>query len=639
MTESESTKLEFANRKLSRRTVFLGGIQLALVSVLAGRLIYLQGFAAEGYRDLAEANRVNIQLTAPSRGIITDRNGIVLARNSSDYTVTIVQEQARDIEETLRRISLIIPLPDEQIGKILEDVGNQRPFIPVLVADQLSWEQFARLSVNLPVLPGAICSAGQKRFYPFGDSFAHVIGYVGRVSQEDLSDPEDKDPILHHPNFGKGKAGVEGRMDKALRGASGHKMLEVNAAGRVIRELERNPATAGSSMEMTLDSELQNYVIGRMGDEAGVCVVLDLVTSDILALVSTPSFDPNKFSTGISQREYDQYLDDPRTPLFNRATSGTYPPGSTFKMMASFAGLESGKLQPDTEFFCNGHYELFNQRFHCWNRGGHGHVSLKEALSESCDVFFYQLAEQLGIEPIAEMSSKFGFGRRADLPLTSLVDGLIPDSEWKRKTLGETWHVGDTLNASIGQGFVSATCMQIAVMAARIALGREFRPRLIRSVDGQEQGVPTFQPLDVMEDSLQLVRQGMHDVVNTSTGTAFKSRCVDEQFIISGKTGTSQVTRLREDIKEEDLPREHRDHALFCAFAPHDAPRYAVAVIVEHGGSGSRAAAPIARDALMYAYYGSEPPLHAYPAVVREEILGLKEIEEEIEIEDFWESL
>ncbi len=624
----ERSREEVGRHGFSRRTALLGTLQIGMASVLAGRLIYLQGYSQDRFRDLAEDNRVDSELIVPRRGSITDRHGTVIAQSIGDNTVMIVRERAGDVNEVLRRVALILPLTAEHLAAIREEMATTPPFMPVLVAHNLTLDQFAKVSFNLPDLPGITCDVLYQRNYPRGETHAHLTGYVGRVSQADLSAAaEATDPLLHHPNFGIGKSGLEKTMESSLRGLAGRKSLEVNAAGRIVRELNRDRATPGKTLRLTIDDTLQTYATDRMQGQTGGCIALDLATHDILAMVSLPSFDPNKFARGISHADYRAYVEDPDAPLFNRSTGGTYPPGSTFKMMTALAALEAGHLGPDDEFYCGGYHENSNRRFHCWNRHGHGQVNLRKALRESCDVYFYRVAEIVLIAELAAMASRFGFGQAATLPLTSLTTGLLPSVEWKRRRFDEPWHVGDTLNASIGQGFVTATCLQVATMTARIATGKAFTPRIIQAIDNQEQAVDSAPDLPLDPTHLQLIRESMHAVMNDEAGTAFAARCTDPAYQLAGKTGTSQVTALLEDVDQLDLPREMRHHALFCGYAPSAAPRYAVAVIVEHGMSGSEMAAPIARDVLMRLNYGPQPPLAAYPPTVREAIRQRREEE------------
>ena len=622
---TESLKLEIASKRLPRRALLLGGIQLAIVAAISGRLVYLQTSASENFRNLAEANRVNIRLIPPERGIIVDRNGEILANNRQEYLVTIVREQAGDVEMILNRLAKIVPMSNERISELVSEINDKRPDFPILVSKEISWEQVTVISVNAPVLPGVNCDFGNIRMYPHSEIFAHNIGYVGAPDDKDLLDPNDNDPLLHYPNFRIGKSGIELAYDRPLRGTAGRHIFEVNATGRVIRELDRRESTAGKKITLTLDQKLQSYVVNRLGTEAGTCVVMDILTGELLCLVSMPTFDPNKFSTGISHTDFNQYLSNKRSPLFDRSTQGSYPPGSTFKMITALAALENGLITPDDHFYCNGTYESVNRTFHCWKSQGHGKVNLQKSISESCDVYYYNLAERVGIEKIAEIAGRLGLGKQHGLKLSGNTKGNIPTKEWKVSKIGEQWVIGDSLNAAIGQGYVLVSSIQLAVMVARIASGKQVKPQLLRQINDQSFLDIIFKPLDLNPDMLTLIRKSMRAVVNERTGTAYLSRCIDPDFELAGKTGTSQTKAISRSqrlglIDSEDIPWDERDHALFCAYAPYSTPRYAITVIVEHGGGGASVAAPIARDILMFLYYGGLPPLTAYPENQREEI-------------------
>jgi len=392
-----------------------------------------------------------------------------------------------------------------------------------------------------------------------------------------------------------------------LRGRAGTRRVEVNARGRVIRELDRADGTAGEDLHLTLDLELQRFCHERLGDESGAAVVIDPRNGDLLSAASTPTFDPNPFILGISHDAFNALRDNDRRPLHNKWASGMYPPGSTFKMVVALAALESGIIGPGKTFYCPGYLQLGKRKFHCWRRGGHGWSDLRKALEQSCDVYFYETARQVGIERIGEMARKLGLGVDLEVPVAALRSGLIPTKAWKRSRHEIDWLVGDTLNAGIGQGYVLATPLQLAVMTARIASGTAVRPRLVRARGGRPVSVETPDEIGTSAENFRLVRRGMFEVVNSPRGTARGSRIKDKAFRMAGKTGTSQVRnitkaeRARGVTRNADLPWGRRDHALFVGFAPFDNPRFAVAVVVEHGGGGSRAAAPIARDILLKA--------------------------------------
>ncbi|MEO0918782.1 MAG: penicillin-binding protein 2, partial [Pseudomonadota bacterium] len=463
-------------------------------------------------------------------------------------------------------------------------------------------------------------------FRPGLANLAHVVGYVGPVSDYDLSRIEDPDPLLQIPKFQIGKTGAENKLEQTLRGSAGTRRIEVNAAGRIMRELDRQEGDPGKDIQLTIDSRLQSYVQARMDGESAGAVVIDLENGDLRAVASAPAFDPNLFVRGISTTDWRALNEDKYRPLAAKAVQGTYPPGSTFKMVTLLAAMEEGLVAPDETVYCPGFTDVFNIRFHCWKRGGHGNMNLHESLKQSCDCYYYEIAQRVGIDKMAEMARRLGLGIRHDLPLSAVAQGLAPDKKWKAEIRGEDWRIGDTVNASIGQGYVLSSPLQLAVMMARLATGREVTPRLIKLIDGVEQHSGLGESLGLNENTLRRIRASMEDVCNHRRGTAYGSRIVDEAHKMAGKTGTSQVRRITPEeraagvTKNEDLPWERRDHGLFVGYAPYDNPRYACAVVVEHGGSGSRAAAPIARDILLQAQYGGPPPLEAYPAGIRDQI-------------------
>jgi penicillin-binding protein 2 len=616
---------EESARRITRRGLILGGAQAVMVAALAARMRYLQVEQADQFRLLAEENRINIRLLPPARGLVFDRNGVALAENQQNYRIVIVREEAGDVDEVLARLERLVPLEPRDLDRAREEIARRSAFVPVTIADRLPWDAVATVAINAPALPGVTAEVGLSRHYPMGSDLAHVVGYVGPVSDYDLERLQDPDPLLQIPKFQIGKYAVEVRLEDALRGKAGTKRIEVNAMGRVMRELDRQEGEPGSDVQLTIDYALQNFVQARLGEESAAAVVMEVETGDIVALGSAPSFDPNKFVRGISVADYRALTDDIRRPLASKPAQGNYPPGSTFKMVVALAALEDGLITPEEEVYCPGHYDFAGRRFHCWRRGGHGRMDLIDGLKQSCDVYYYDIAQRVGIEKITAMARRLGLGQRHDLPLSGIVEGLTPTKAWKEERRGASWVIGDTLNAGIGQGFVLASPLQLAVMTARIASGRAVAPRLVKSVDGIETPAQAA-PLDIPAEALDLVRRGMYAVTNERRGTAWSSRIEDDALRMSGKTGTSQVRnitaeeRARGVFRNEDLPWERRDHALFVGFAPHDAPRYAVSVVVEHGGGGSTAAAPIARDVMLFALHGGLPPLSAYPASQREAI-------------------
>lgn len=609
-----------SQRRITRRGLVLGGGMAGFVGLLGLRMRYLQVDQADQFRLLADENRINIHLIPPSRGRIFDREGRVIAENIPSYRINIIREQAGDLEEVIARLSKLVRLNPEELKKAREDLAKLRGDTPVTVADRVSWEDISRVAVNAPALPGVTPEVGLSRHYPMGEDYSHVVGYVGPVSDRDLERIDAPDALLLIPRFQIGKIGLERRREDTLRGKAGTKRVEVNAAGRVMRELDRVEGEAGADIQLTLDNALQSYITARLEGESAAAVVMDCDTGDLLACSSTPGYDPNLFVRGISQADYSALLDNKYRPLPNKAVQGVYPPGSTFKMVTALAALEDGQVDPNETVYCPGFLKVANRRFHCWKRAGHGNVDLHRSLRESCDVYYYDLALRVGIDKIAEMAKRLGLGLEHDLPMTSVAGGLIPNKLWKATSRGEDWRIGDTANAAIGQGYVLSSPLQLAVMTARLATGRSVSPRLVRSVDGVEEPPNRGEPLGLNENTLREIRQAMYAVSNNRRGTAYGSRIIEDAFRMAGKTGTSQVRnitaaeRARGVFRNEDLPWERRDHALYVNFAPFEVPKVAVAVIVEHGGGGSTTAAPIARDITLQALYGDDPPLDAYPS-------------------------
>lgn len=624
-------EIEDSARQIGRRSVIVGGLFGGTAAVLAGRMRYLQVERADDFRLLAEDNRISIRVIPPERGLIFDRGGVLLAGNEPIYRITFVREDADDVDAVLERLSQIVTLDMASLARKREEIFAVRPWVPVTIADRLSWEEMSSVAVNAPALPGVNPEVGLSRAYPMGADFAHVVGYVRNVPDGYRDATGDNDPVLSIPDFQVGLLNVEEGLEANLRGSAGTKRVEVNANGRVMRELDRDPAIAGDDVQLTVDAGLQNYVEARLTGESAGAVVMDCRTGDIVALASAPTYDPSIFTRPLSATIYNGLLNDPYRPLANKSTQGLYPPGSTYKMVVALAALEGGFITPEETVNCPGHMEIGNRRFHCWRRGGHGRMNLSESISQSCDVYYYELAQRVGIENISAMALRLGCGVRHDLPLSSVAQGLAPTMEWKRQRYEQDWVVGDTLNASIGQGFVLSSPLHLAVMTARIASGKVLEPSLVRSINGVPQRRGEAPDLGIDPEHLALVHQGMWRVSNHSRGTAYRSRVMGDEFAIAGKTGTSQVRNITAAeraagvISNADLPWERRDHALFVGFAPFDNPRYAVSVIVEHGGGGSVAAAPIGRDVLLRAQVGDIPPPELYPVSQRRDIQRMHE--------------
>jgi penicillin-binding protein 2 len=613
--ENNRTKL------LTRRAVLLGGAQVGLLAALAGRMYYLQVMQADRYVMLADENRISIRLVEPPRGRIVDRFGVPLADNQPTYRIVLVAEQAGDIDSTLNAVGTLIPISDADRRRVARDVQRKHRFVPVIVRENLSWEEMARIEVNTLELPGVSIEQGLTRFYPFGEGASHVLGYVGAVSEEELKQIGD-DPLLELPGFRIGKNGIEKAYDLELRGSAGTSQVEVNAFGRVVRELAREDGIAGQEMVLTLDMELQDLAARRcQAEQSAACVMMDAWSGEILALASMPGYDPSNFAA-----VYDTMKDDPRHPLSDKAISGTYSPGSTIKPIVALAALEAGVITPDTRVNCPGHYELGNTVFHCWKKGGHGGMDLHNGIKHSCDVYFYEVARRAGIDRIADMAKRFGLGNKLGIDIPGEVAGLIPTTAWKLATKGEKWQQGETLSAGIGQSFVLVTPLQLATYAARLATGRAVIPHLVREA-GIMKGVTAaadkidFAALEVSAKDVALVLDGMNAVVNEQGGTAYAARITDPGLQMFGKSGTSQVRHISQAEREhglrkiKDVPWKDRDHALFISIAPVTQPRYVCAVVVEHGGEsaggGSVVAAPICRDLLREAQ--KRDPAHKVP--------------------------
>ncbi len=592
-------------RQFSRRAALLAGGQFSLLTALVGRMYYLQVVESERYQMLAEENRINMRLLPPSRGRVTDRLGVPIAVNQKNYRVLLKAENAPDVSAVLDRLSMIIPISADEKARVLKDIRRHKKFVPVTVREFLDWEDVAQLEVNTPDLPGIDIDVGERRFYPNGAAGAHILGYVGSPRPEDLSG----DPLLELPGFKVGRSGVERAFDLPLRGRAGASQLEVNSVGRVIRELNRQDGDPGQDVVLTVDMTLQQEAMKQLGAEAGSVVVLDVDTGGVIVQASTPSFDPNAFTEGLSTAQWRAVADNERAPLRNKALAGEYAPGSTFKMIVALAALEAGLIAPQTNYFCPGFLEVGDGKFHCWRRHGHGLVNLDRGIAESCDVYFYEVARRVGIDNIARMAGKFGLGTELGMDTPGERTGLIPTKAWKRAVIGQPWLLGETLVAGIGQGFITTTPMQLATMTARMVNGGKIiQPHLARDVVARgklaSRAAAKVQTIDVKPQHLKAVTDAMALVMASPAGTAHAARIMTPGMSMGGKTGTAQVRRISQHerdsgvIKNKDMAWRYRDHALFVGYGPVEAPRYAIAVVVEHGGGGSSVAAPIARDVM-----------------------------------------
>lgn len=603
----------------SRRVAILGGLQTVLVGALASRLYYLQVVEADKYALLAEENRINVRLLPPPRGLILDRFGVPLAANFPNYRAILVAERTKDLDRTLGDFARLIPLSERERAKVMRELKRNRAFTPIPIKEDLTWEQMSQVELNLPELPGVSIEADQKRYYPYAGLTAHILGYVQIPNEKEVA--ADPDPLLTLPGFRIGRNGIEKYYDRALRGTAGRSAQEVNSVGRVIRELSRDEGQPGNDLVTTIDIGLQEFAQQRISAEQSCsCVVMDIFTGEVLTMASTPTFDPASFYNGITPEEWQSLNADMYRPLTNKTISDGYAPGSTFKMMTTLAALEAG-ISPNFSVFCPGHYIFGPMRLHCWKKEGHGHVDMLDALQHSCDVYYYDISRRVGVDAIAEVSRRFGLGQPTGIDLPGEKPGVIPDQAWKLGTLGEKWYPGETLVAGIGQGFILTTPLQLCVMTARIAnggyavtphifkrFGASAPPSsdpLVAAAQSGRADALGFPAMAVNQDHLAILRRGMDLVTNEARGTAYRRRIDIPGMEMAGKTGTSQVRRITMAErstgvrKNEDLPWQFRDHALFIAYAPVHQPRYAISVVVEHGGGGSTYAAPIARDILI----------------------------------------
>lgn len=587
-----------------RRTFVLGGATALGVSALMIRLGQLQVVQAGQYATLATNNQFNFRLTPPPRGRILDRNGVVIAGNRPSFRVLVVRDETKDLDQTLDLLGQLLPDTLDRRRAIIRDVNAARPFSPVPVKSDLNWEEFSRVNLYANELPGVMADMNQARFYPFGGAFAHVIGYVAKVADRDIKAirdaGEEPQPILYNPGYRIGRSGLEKSLDKDLQGVAGGTRVEVDARGRVVAEDVggSRQAVPGEDVVLTLDADVQNRALEVFDVESGSAVVIDIRNGDILCMVSAPSFDPNLFVGGVPTSIYRALADYERKPLLDKAIGGTFPPGSTFKPTTALALLQAG-VDPSITVTCRGSWRTGNRTQRCW--GVHGVQNMHDAIKNSCDVYFYALCNRAGVDVIRDTARKLGFEQTFDIGIGNQKKGLLPSTEWKRRTFPRdpVWHPGETTSVAIGQGAVTVNALQLAVMTARLANGRKaLMPRLIKSVGGVERPSGAAVPdLPFPREHVEIVRQGMIAVANDRSGTAYRQSQLGLGDIqMAGKTGTAQSRDYGTGARKSDV-WALKDHNLFVAFAPVDAPRYAVAVIIEHGGKGgATAGAPRARE-------------------------------------------
>lgn len=605
------TEVNERQGEFHRRTFLFGALAGSGILALGGRLAYLQLIEASRYEKLSASNQFNFRLVTPPRGLIVDRNGVVLATNRPNFRLLVSREDGTDPEKTVKELAQFVPLDDARQKRLTHDIAMAQKRTPISVMEDMSWEQFAAVNVRAPELTGVTADMGEVRVYPHGGAFSHVIGYVAKANKTDLtSTGPNSEPIMLHPSFRIGRQGVEKAFDLDLRGRPGAKKVEVDARGREVRQAPGGDIapTPGKEIKLSLDYDIQNRAMEVMGDESGAVVMLDCRTGDVLCLFSAPSFDANRFVRGLTGAEYRALAQYERKPLLDKAMTGLYPPGSTFKPTVALAALEAG-VNPEQRVNCTGGWFYGGRTWRCWRRGGHGSQNMHEAIKNSCDIYFYQTALRIGPDPIAKTANAFGFGQVFDLGIPGQKKGVVGSREWKRKAVKRepVWQPGDSVSYGIGQGYVNVNALQLAVMTARLANGRKaLNPRLIRSIGGQE--LPSgadVADLPFSQANIDYVRGGMIAVANDVSGTAYRqSQLGLGDIMMAGKTGTAQVRSFDNVASRSSagVQWKLKDHNLFVAFAPTDSPRYAMSVIIEHGGlGGATAAAPRAREVMRVA--------------------------------------
>ena len=576
----------------------------AIVFVLLMRLWYLQIVKVEDFRNMSESNRLRLVPVAASRGTILDRNGIVLVDNSPSYSVAVIPQEVADRDALINGLAVLLQADPGELAERWEKGSKRSKYQPIILASGISRDQLEILEENRLSLPGLDLQMHPIREYPHGLLASHLFGHLGEMTEQEIGSVRFKG---YNPGDYVGKSGIERSWEKELHGVDGGRQIEVDAMGRFLRTVNESSPTTGNSLMLTIDLELQKQAEAAFGNQAGAAVALDVTTGEVLAFVSNPGFDPALFAGKLSSSQWNEYLEDIRHPLENKALKGQYPPGSTFKIITALAALEEGLITENTTVHCSGSYKFGNRAFGCWNRRGHGAVNLKRALRESCDVYFYKIGEQLGVDRIAAYARMFGAGSPLGIGLDNEKSGLVPTAAWKEKRFGESWLKGETLPVSIGQGYLLMTPIQLAAMTAAVANeGTLYRPHLVKRVISPEGRIlREFTPEIVSRaglrgESYRLVKKGLLAVVNEPGGTGGMARLYEVK--VAGKTGTSQVVKLRNGRNVAGY--QYQDHALFVAFAPFEKPEIAVAVVVEHGAHGGSAAAPIAGRMLRTYFQG-----------------------------------
>jgi len=607
--------------KLIGRRMFLITAAKAVVMVgLVGRLISLQINQATKYRSLSDKNRFREWKLAPERGVIKDFFNKEIASNEPLYQVHLIPENAKDIDNLFVRLKAILNISEKKVSYLKRTIKKQKPWEPIIISKNLSWSDFSRLNLFLHELDGVEPIVSVARTYP-DNSSAHVLGYVSQISAKDLQNKKYL-AELAVPGMAIGKTGLERKLDEKIIGQIGYQRYEVNAFGKRIKEIKVNTGQAGQSFKTTLDYEVQKYTNELLKDKAAAVCVMDVYNGDIVSLVSSPTFEPNAFIHGLDKNYWNSLIKDEKKPLANKALSGLYPPGSTIKTLVALSALEHGIIKPLDTFRCKGKIELYGEKFHCWEKKGHGIVNLRKGIQRSCDVYFYEIARKLGVDRLSETAKRFGLGKKVLNDFIEEKSGVVPNTKWKKKFIGQNWYLGETLHSGIGQGYFQSTPIQLCLMTAQIANGGfEIKPRILSDGkndklrdylkfknDNPNQPLPAdllvanydLKPLFKNQEHINLIKDAMFSSSNEPGGTSYRHRHQDPKFTFAGKTGSSQIKRFTEaqreaEVKQNELDYKDRDHALFVAFAPYKNPQYAISVLVEHGGSGGKAAAPIAK--------------------------------------------
>ena len=611
---------------VGRRMFILSAAKAVVVLGIVGRLISLQITESKKYKTLSDKNRFREWKFAPPRGLINDYFGKEIASNRQVYQLHVIPENSENLEVLFFRLKSILNLSEKDITKIRKKIKSQKPWDPVIISDNLNWSDFSRINLFLHDLQGVEPVVSVARLYKEPSS-AHVIGYVSKASKKDL---QTKEYLQNKIATGTriGKTGLENKLDSKVIGDVGYKRYEVNAYGKRIKEISIDPGKSGENFRTTLDLDVQKLSSKLLEGKSGTVCVMDIYRGDIVSMVSSPIFDSNKFVHGINKKDWNSLIKHRDKPLINKAVAGLYPPGSTIKLLSAISALENDVFNPKTTIRCQGHIELYGQKYHCWKKKGHGFVNMREGMKQSCDVYFYEVARKLGIDRLAETARKFGLGKPVLTDLFEERSGVVPNTEWKKKYIGKNWYLGETLHAGIGQGYWQTSPLQLCLMMAQIANGGyKIEPRLIldtneKKFNGLEEFINNknlfpddvgtlyefiakfkYKSLFRNQENIKFVQDALFGATNEPLGTSYRSRLTEKELVYAGKTGTSQVRRFTElqrelEIKNEDLPYEQRDHALFVAFAPYKEPRYAISVLVEHGGSGSKSAAPIAKQVI-----------------------------------------